>query len=122
MSKTQDEVINKDIHPQAKSLIRDVVNEFATVLLLQAKTIACQRGADIVLSSHVHEAREAIFSERKQSRSRELKIAIGGALFGAFVQGFINELSLTTSRPIWIAIYTIVGFIGIFLIFWGLLR
>jgi hypothetical protein len=122
MPDPQLEAISKDLHPQAGALVRAHVNEFATSLLLQAKMIAYQRRADVVLTTHVDEARNVILSEHTRSRSRELKIAVGGALFGAFIQGFINELSLPSLRPLWIAIYTLAGFVGIFLIFWGLGR
>ena len=122
MANPQLEAIDKSLHQQAKSLAKNCVNDFATSLLLQAKLIAYQQKADVVLSRHVEEARDVILNQRKHSRSQELSIAIGGALFGAFAQGFISELSLPMLRPLWIAIYTVIGFVGIFLVFWGLQR
>ncbi len=61
-----------------------------------------------------------MFDGRKKSRANDIKIAFGGALLGAFVQGFINELSLSDLRPLWIAVYVIAGFAGGLLIVWGL--
>ncbi|MBC8505959.1 MAG: hypothetical protein H8D34_13940 [Chloroflexi bacterium] len=122
MPTPQHDAINKELHPQAEALARNYVNEFAVSLLLQAKTTAHQRKADIVLSSHIDEARDLVFSEQRQSWANELRIAFGGALVGAFLQGFANELSLTALRPGWIAIYVVGGFIGTFLIYWGLKR
>lgn len=122
MTNPQTEAMDKSLHQQAKTLAKNYVNDFATSLLLQAKLIAYHQKAEVVLSGHVEEARDLIFTQRKKSRGQELSLAIGGALFGAFIQGFINELSLSTLRPLWIAIYTVAGFVGIFFIFWGLRR
>jgi len=122
MPSSQFEVVDKEIHQAAETLTRDYVRKFAVSLLLQAKTLAYQQKADIVLSSHVEEAHDIVLSERKKSWSNELKLAFGGALLGTFFQGFANELSLTSLRPFWITFYVIAGFAGAFLIFWGLRR
>ena len=44
--------IDLGFHPQAKTLARKHVNDFASSLLLQAKTIALQKRADIVLRTY----------------------------------------------------------------------
>jgi len=98
---------------------RQYINEFTVSLLLEAKAIAHRQKAAIVLSNHVEEAHDIVSSPTK-SRSSELKLAFGGALLGAFLQGFANELSLTTLRPFWIAVYVVAGFAGALLVFWGI--
>jgi len=118
MSNNQTEAINKELHPQAGSSIKRYTQDFATSLMLQAKIIAYRSKADVVLSSHVDEALDKIYKERKQSSARELLIVLGGAFFGAFIQGFISELS--SGNTILIAVYVILGFIGMFMVFLGL--
>ena len=120
MASQQIEVIRKELHPQAEDLVRQRTNEFATSLLLQAKTLAYQRRDDVVLSNHVEEALDIIRKRRDPGRLREFVIIMGGALFGAFVQGFITELS--SGRPLLVAIYVVLGFLGMGLIFLGLLQ
>ena len=114
------EALNKDLHPHAEQVAKEYVDEFAASLLLQAKMLAFQENADLVLSNHVADARQVINRERKPRWSRELLIVIGSALFGAFIPGFITELS--AGHQILIAVYTIMGLLGISLVFIGLRR
>ena len=46
-------------------------------------------------------------------------LAIGGALFGAFASGFMTELSTGHSK-ILLAVYVLLGLLGLVLIFAGL--
>ena len=85
--------------------------------MLQAKTLAYEEQDDVVLSNHIEEALDIIKREQKQKWVKELVSVLGGALFGAFVQGFITELS--TGNTLLIVIYTILGFIGMLLVFFG---
>lgn len=114
------EAVEIEIHPQAEKLARQYVDEFATTLLLQAKLLAYSRRDDAVLSNHIESALNAIRQKADQQRSRDFGLTIGGVLLGAFIQGFITELS--AGRTLWIAVYTILGFFGVFLFFWGLRR
>ena len=118
MANSQTEVIQKDLHPQAENLAYEFVNDFAVSLLLQAKTIAYQRKADVVMSSHIIEAREILQSEYRKNWFREILIVLGSAFLGAFIQGFTTELS--TGNSVLIAVYTAMGFSGMLMVFWGL--
>ena len=88
--------------------------------LLQAKILAFQEHADLVLSNHIDEALQVISRERKKRWSRELLIVLGSALFGAFIPGFITELF--AGHQMLIVVYTSMGFLGIILVFLGLRR
>jgi protein-S-isoprenylcysteine O-methyltransferase Ste14 len=120
MANPQIDAIDKELHPQAEKTAKQYINEFATSLLLQAKITAYRSKADVVLSSHVDEALDTINRGRKQIWSRELVIIIGSALLGAFIQGFISERS--SGNSLLIATYVVLGFVGMFLVFWGLRR
>jgi hypothetical protein len=120
MTTQNDDIANKELHAQAESLARSHVNRFAVSLIMQAKLLAYKRRDDLVLSNHIEEALEVIYKERETRWSRELIIVVGSTLFGAFVPGFITELS--TGRTAFIIIYTVLGFLGILLVFIGLRR
>jgi hypothetical protein len=114
------EGLNKDLHPHAEQLAKEYVDEFAASLLLQGKILAFQEHADLVLSIHIEEALQVMHRERKKRWTRELLIVVGSALFGAFIPGFMTELS-AGHKPL-IVIYTSMGFLGIMLVFIGLRR
>ena len=112
------QVINKELHPQAKEHAQKLITNFATSLIFQAKLLAFRRGAEVVLSKDVDDALNSITQARTQSWKTQLVIAFGGAMFGAFLEGFIDALSPV--NVLQIVIYVIMGFIGMFLVFWGL--
>jgi hypothetical protein len=115
--KVKNRVESKDLHPQAELRAREYIDSFAEALLLQSKTLAAIQEADVVLSTHVDDARDIIKSQ-KRSRARELTLIFGSALLGAFIQGFPTELA--TGRQVMTLVYTALGFLGMLLIFVGL--
>jgi hypothetical protein len=113
-----DAIIGKELHPQAKKLVKQFINNFTESLIVQAKVLAFRRGAELVLSNDVQEALEIITKERTKNWKKQIVIILGSALLGAFVQGFVTELS--GGNTVLMAVYTVLGFIGMFLVFWGL--
>jgi hypothetical protein len=111
------DALDLELHPAAQSAVLDRVNEFATTLILEAKRLAYQKKADVVLSSYVEESLELITSGRQESLTKQLAQFIGGAFFGAFIQGFITELS--NGNTFLIVMYVILGFAGFGLFTWG---
>jgi len=120
MLNSQMNAVETELHPQAEKAIKQRVSDFSIALILQSKLIAYRSKADLVLSTHVDEALDTINKDTNRSWSRELTIILGSALLGAFVQGFVSELS--SGNPLLIATYVALGFIGMFLVFWGLRR
>ena len=116
-----DAIIMKDLHPQAERRVIEYTSNFSFLLLLQAKIQAHQQRADVVLSSHIDEARDIIMNRRqKQAWRRELVKIVGGSLLGVFVKGFITELS--KGGNLLIAVYAGLGIIGMLLVVWSLRR
>jgi hypothetical protein len=105
------------LHPRATKLIKRYSEKYQETLRLESQILASRSDADIVLSHHVEEAYNRVNS-RESSWKQEFMIVIGGALLGTFIQGFITEINSTNS--ILIAAYTILGFVGMFLIFHAL--
>lgn len=109
---------SKELHPQAEQLARAYIDEFADSLLLQSKVLAVIQKTEVVLSQQVEEARAIIIREEERAWPREFLIILGSAFFGAFLQGFLTELA--SGRGTLVAIYTIVGFAGMMMVFLGL--
>lgn len=114
---SQKAVIEKALHPEAKKLAKQYIKEFSESLLMQSKAIATIKKADVVISSHVEEALKILKSKQEDSWLSEFNKIIGGALFGTFIQGFTTELEKGNTTLI--VTYTIMGFVGMFLIFWS---
>jgi peptidoglycan/LPS O-acetylase OafA/YrhL len=119
MADKQQDLIDKPLHPNAVELARESVDDYAASVIVLAKTLAYQRGDDEVLSTHIYEALEIIQSRRRRRRWKDFVLAIGGALFGAFVSGFITELSTGHSKLL-LAVYVVLGVLGMVLMFAGL--
>ena len=95
MPKTFKDALDIDLHPAAMSTALNRINEFTVMLILEAKRIAFQNKADVVLSTHIEESLEVINSRRKENLAKQVAQIIGGAFFGAFIQGFVSEISAT---------------------------
>jgi hypothetical protein len=62
-------VASIDLHPQAQQRAEEYIDDFTDSLLLQSKTLALTQKANVVLSTHVDEARKIVVS-REQNRGR----------------------------------------------------
>lgn len=120
MTDKQTDPMKKDLHPEAKKLARQHINHFAASLVLQAKLLAFRRSAEVVLTTDVEEALDTITTDRKQTWERQFAMALGSAFFGAFVPGFLAGLS--GGNALLTGAYSILGFVGLLLVFWGLRR
>lgn len=89
------------------------------LLTLQSKLIASGEKADIVLSTHVDEAFNMIISKKKRGWWKDFSKIVGSALFGAFIPGLI--FSLSKGDMTMMLIFVTIGFMGIYLIFLGII-
>lgn len=113
-----DKIIAKPLHQSAGEQAKKYVDDFATTLVLQAKLFASLENAELVLRRHIDEAVKFILSQKTRDLTKEFVKIIGGALIGAFVPGLITALPThdTTS----ILIYIGLGFVGMIMVFIGL--
>lgn len=121
MAGDQMSLVNTPIDFGAQNHATEKVREFGASLLLESKLCANRDRSGIVLAKHIDEAFETIQTGRSRPK-RELLMVLGGAFFGAFVQGFVTELAESPLRPLLITVYTVLGFVGMFLILWDLRR
>jgi len=116
MPNRQDAIVNRVLYPEAKKRIREHVENFFTALLFQAKLEAFNVKAETVLVAHVDEAYNKIISIRKRRTwVKQLCGIVGGALLGAFISMFANAY-WAGNKPLML-VSTILGFLGILLIF-----
>lgn len=112
--------LDVELHPQAQQVARKYINEFAVALIMQAKTLAFSKRAKLVLTVHVEEALDVLNKKGQRAWPRELAIILGSTFFGVFLQGFVSNLS--SGNAFLIAAYALMGFVGVFMVFWGLRR
>ena len=108
------------LHQQAEETVKDLASDYAASLVLQARVLATQQEMDEVQRIHIEDAHDLLFRDQRKSRSKELLLVFGSALVGAFIQGFITELNAGHK---WLtAIYVLLGFVGMLLVFRALLK
>jgi hypothetical protein len=110
---SRDLVLNKGIHKNASKQILLETSEFATSLIHQSKILAAIDKSDEVQTRHIQSSVQLLYSKDKPSWRKELSKLFGGALFGAFVPGFINALN--SANTSFIVLYTASGFVGLLL-------
>ncbi len=100
----------KRLDSQAQARISRLTQDFTEVLLTRSKVRAHENGDDLVLPRHVDEARrEMAQAGCSRSKSRDLAITVGSAVFGFAIQGFATEVSASTILPLWVTIYAVLG-------------
>lgn len=108
----------RPLHPNAEAKIRAFVDDFATSLVLQSKLLAFRDNAEEVLGKHVEEALDVVKYKEHKGWGKELSTVVGAAFFGAFIPGFIDALPRHDTHAL--VIYTVLGFVGMFLVFLGI--
>ena len=113
-----EKLIKTPIHKNAIELIHNSIDDYSISLIYESKFVAFQEGADEVQSNHVKEAINNIGRNRNKNWWHDLLKIIGGTLFGVFIPGFISSIKPTNITLI--IIYTVIGFIGMLLMFIGI--
>lgn len=108
------------LHDQAKQMVEEEAARFLTSLMYGAKFLAHSNGNEMVLKEHVRETLRILRRGQDRPWWKEFTTIVGGAFFGAFVPGMINELSSPTIKPLNIVIYIGFGFVGVVVSVYGL--
>lgn len=106
------------LNSQAKELSRKLTADYGTSLVNLAKILATQQRVDQVQRVHIEQASDVLKKMYQKDRVRDLLLTVGGALLGAFLQGFIEALA--ENKRLLIVVYVITGFLGMGLVFWAL--
>jgi hypothetical protein len=108
------------LNPQAKLLASEVADSYENSLIIQAKVLAAQQGMDEVQRVHIERAHDLLIRVENEGWVKQLLLIFGSASIGAFIQGFITELS--AGHKALTAIYVALGFVGMLMVFWALLK
>jgi hypothetical protein len=114
------DVATIQLHPDAERLADIIVASHRQDIIQLAKTLAVQDSANQVQSGHIEAARMLFRKTSPRNKLTEIVLALGGAFFGAFIQGFIEALA--NNRTTLIPVYVALGFLGLGMVFWNLLR
>ena len=112
-------VLGKPLHSKSTDLIKAYQKRFESSIILNAKVVAEKYGANMVLTNHVEEAVSRVLNRNPLiSRRREFVLLIGGVLLGAFAEEFLTAILVGTFNST--LIYSVVGILGVSLLFWAL--
>ena len=122
MTNSYNDMLSKPIHDRAREHLRRYVIDFAIELVVESKLVAFRNDAEEVLKFHVDQAYENLKRTPSESWHGRLMIIFGSVLLGAFVPGFVTELTKVFPNPFVVGIYVVLGFFGLLLVFVGLRR
>lgn len=108
----QADVIRKELRPEAATLVRKITLDYATSLILYAKTCAYAKGTEIVLTEHVREAKQKLEGRRKGNMFFNAVNLLGKTAFGVGVKGTIDAYAKPPISGLSIAIYTLCVMVG----------
>lgn len=107
-----------ELHPQAELDVKAIADEYGTNLISVADILAKQDGANQVQSGHIARATALLHGNVGSSKRKDALLLLGGALSGAFVQGFIESVS---NGYKWrTVIYVFLGVLGMITSFVGI--
>jgi hypothetical protein len=106
-------IIEKALHENAATAVRENVFRFSDALVLESKAVAALEGADEVQTVHVEKAKDIVFTAtRRSSHFRDVLLFVGSLLLGLSLQGFLQEYGSTQPRVGWMAFYFGAGLAG----------
>lgn len=108
-------------HENARDLAIERTRSYGEKLIREAVSAAKARGHPIVLKKDVQYAIQLLRSSGR-NRKNVLFQFLGAGLLGVFLQGFTAEMLGADPDPWTAVVYVAIGFIGIFGVFWSLIR
>ncbi len=106
------------LNAHAETLASTLATDYENSLIELAKMLATRQRADQVQRVHVEQAHTTLAQIHYTSWSREFLLIVGGAFFGASIQGFIEALA-DNKKPLVIT-FVILGFLGMVMVFQAL--
>ncbi|MDH3745062.1 MAG: hypothetical protein OES47_08185 [Acidobacteriota bacterium] len=108
-------------HENARALAVREMRRYGERIIRESVAAAKSRDHPLVLKRDVEYASRLL---RTAGRNRENVFFqfIGAGLLGVFVQGFAAEILSGDPNPWTAVVYVLIGFVGIFGVFWSLIR
>lgn len=108
-------------HESARDLAVQQIRSYGHELIRQSVSTAQSRRHPLVLAKDVQYAAHRLHTEFRNRKNVVFQF-LGAGLLGVFLQGFIAEM-LAENPSAWaVAVYVVIGFVGIFGVFWSLIR
>ena len=108
-------------HENARDLAVQQIRAYGEELVRQSVSTAKSRNHPLVQVRDVQYAAQRLHTEFRNRKNVVFQF-LGAGLLGVFLQGFIAEM-LTPEPSAWaVATYVVIGFVGIFGVFWSLIR
>jgi hypothetical protein len=108
-------------HEQARDQAVQQIRTYGQELIRESVSTAQTRKHPLVLQKDVQYAAHRLHTEFR-NRKNVLFQFLGAGLIGVFLQGFTAEM-LTAEPNLWaVVVYVVVGFMGLFGVFWSLIR
>ena len=108
-------------HENARDLVIQYTRRYGDRVIRDAVAAARTREHPIVLKKDVQYAAHRLRASGR-NRSNVFLQFIGAGLLGVFVQGFTAEMLGGSPNPWTAVVYVVIGFVGIFSVFWSLIR
>ena len=108
-------------HEGARDLAVQHTRSYGEELVRMSVSTAESRHHPLVLAKDVQYASHRLHTEFRNRKNVVFQF-LGAGLLGVFLQGFVAEM-LSTEPSAWaVAVYVVIGFVGIFGVFWSLIR
>ena len=108
-------------HEHARDHAVELIRDYGGRLIRGSVSTAGSRKHPLVLKKDVQFASQRLQTEFRNRKNVVFQF-LGAGLLGVFVQGFTAEM-LAESPQLWtVAVYVVIGFIGLFGVFWSLIR
>lgn len=108
-------------HESARDLAVQQIRSYGHELIRQSVSTAQSRRHPLVLAKDVQYAAHRLHTEFRNRKNVVFQF-LGAGLLGVFLQGFVAEM-LAENPSAWaVAVYVVIGFVGIFGVFWSLIR
>ncbi len=108
-------------HEHARDFAVQQIRDYGSRLVRESVATARSRRHALVLQKDVQYAGHRLFAEFR-NRKNVLFQFLGAGLLGVFLQGFTSEMLAADPEPWTVVVYVVIGFIGIFGVFWSLIR
>ncbi len=108
-------------HETGRDVAVQHIRSYGEQLVRLSVSTAESRRHPLVLAKDVHYASHRLHTEFRNRKNVVFQF-LGAGLLGVFLQGFVAEM-LSSDPSAWaVAVYVVIGFVGIFGVFWSLIR
>lgn len=108
-------------HETARDLTIQQIRSYGEDLIRESVSTASSRKHPLVLVKDVQYAAHHLHTEFRNRKNVVFQF-LGAGLLGVFLQGFVAEMLSAQPSPWAVATYVVIGFVGIFGVFWSLIR